>query len=63
MFHESYGEVSRAALALIKKHNLSPSDWDTLNERGIVRAPALRKFCQESIDRRGYVAVLPEWMQ
>lgn len=30
VFHESYGEVTRAQLAAYRKHNVSPSDHDDL---------------------------------
>lgn len=30
MFHEMYGEVSRAQLAAYRKHNISPCDHDDL---------------------------------
>lgn len=33
IFHESYGEVSRAQLAAYRKHNVSPMDHDILVER------------------------------
>lgn len=29
-FHELYGNVRKSTLTLIKKHNLSPSDWDDI---------------------------------
>lgn len=32
VFHESYGEVSRAQLAAYRKHNVSPSDHDDLTD-------------------------------
>ncbi len=32
VFHESYGEVTRAQLAAYRKHNVSPSDHDALVE-------------------------------
>lgn len=27
VFHEVYGELPKGTLALIRKHNVSPSDW------------------------------------
>lgn len=31
-FHESYGNLPKSTLRLIKKFNVSPADWDYLNE-------------------------------
>lgn len=43
VFHESYGEVTRAQLAAYRKHNVSPSDHDSLvahlgNDSGAILA-------------------------
>jgi hypothetical protein len=29
-FHESYGDLPKSTLALIKRHNVSPCDYDEL---------------------------------
>lgn len=29
-FHESYGELRQSTMRLVRKHNVSPADWDQI---------------------------------
>lgn len=55
IFHESYGDVTRAQLAAYRKFNVSPSDHDDLvNQFGENEHAAITAYVKENSESGSY---------